>query len=51
MHAYSANDAFSNDTKVDNLVTLIVTSRLKITSLDFVAAGGLMFHKHIFSYF
>ena len=36
-HAYSTNDALSNDTKVNNLVTL----KLKIAFFNFVAARGI----------
>ena len=45
-HAYSTNDAFSNDTKVNDLVTLTLTFKLKIAFSDSVAAGGKVFHKH-----
>ena len=47
-HAYSTNDALSNDTKVNDLVTLTLTFLLKKTfsESDSVAAGGIVFHKH-----
>ena len=43
-HAYSTNDALSNDTKVNDLVTLTLTLTfaLKRAFLDFVAAGGIV---------
>ena len=39
-----SNDAFSDDTKVDDLVTLTVTIVLNIDFSVFVAAGGIVFH-------
>ena len=41
-HAYSTNDARSNDTKVNDLVTLTLTLKLKIAFFNFVAAGGIL---------
>ena len=41
-HAYFTNDTLSNDTKVNDLVTLTLTFALKIAFLDFVAAGGIV---------
>ena len=38
-HVYSANETLSNDTKVNELVTL--TFILRIANLGFVAAGGI----------
>ena len=46
-HAYSNNDGFSNDNKVNDLLTLTLTSMLKIAFSDSVASGGIVFHKHI----
>ena len=37
----------SLDTNVNDIVTLVVTFMLKIAFSDFVAAGGIFFHKHI----
>ena len=47
-HAYSTStcSALSNDTKVNDLVTLTMTFMLKIAFSDFVASG--VFHKYIF---
>ena len=45
-HAYSNNDSLSNDTKVNDLVTLTLTFVLKIAFSDYVAAGGIVFHTH-----
>ena len=46
-HAYSINEALSNDHKVEELVNLILTFVLKIAFLDFVAIGAIVFHKHM----
>ena len=46
-HAYSTDKALSIDTKVNDFVTLTVTILLKIAFTDFVAAGGIVFHKRI----
>ena len=46
-YAYSTNKALSIDTKVNDLVTFNVTFVLKIAFSDFVAAGGIVFHKNI----
>ena len=46
-HTYSNNDALSNVTKVNDLVSLTLTFVLKIAFSDSVAAGGIVFHKHI----
>ena len=46
-HAYSNNDGFSNDIKVNDLLTLTLTYMLKIAFSNSVAAGGKVFHKHI----
>ena len=43
----STNENLSNDTKVNDLVTLNVTFMLKIAFSDFVVAGGIVFHKQI----
>ena len=41
-HAFSANETFSNDTKVSDTVTLNVSSEsLKMAVLDFVAARSI----------
>ena len=45
-HAYFTNDTLSNDIKVNDLVTLTLTLKLKKSFLDFVAAGGIVFHIH-----
>ena len=34
------------DTKVNDLVNLTLTLKLKIAFWDFVATGGIVFHKH-----
>ena len=47
-HAYSTNDALSNDTKVNYLVIVTLIFVLKIAFPDFVVAGGIVFHKHMF---
>ena len=49
-HVYSTNDALSNDTKVNDLVTLTLTLKLKIAFSDFVATRGIVFYKliHVF---
>ena len=39
---HSTNDSLSNDTKVNDLVTLTLTFALKIAFLDFIAAGGIV---------
>ena len=39
---FGTNDALSNDTKVNDIVTLTLTIALKIAFLDFVAAGGIV---------
>ena len=45
-HAYSTNETLSNDTRVNDLVTMTVTFMLKIANLVSVAAGGFrVFHK------
>ena len=49
-HAYSTNDALSNATKANDLVTLNLTFLLKITFSDPLATGGIVFHKHIYFY-
>ena len=48
LHTFSTNDALSNDTKVNDLVTLTLTFLLRIAFSEFVTAGGIVFHKHIF---
>ena len=35
------NETLSNDTKVNDLVTLTATFILKLANLDFAAAGGI----------
>ena len=40
------NDAPLNDTKINDLLTL--TFVLKIAFSDFVATGGIVFHKHMY---
>ena len=40
-------NVLSNDTKVNDLVTLILTFTLKIAFLDFAATVVILFHKHI----
>ena len=42
LHAYSTYDALSNDTNVDDLVTLTLTLCSKNSFLGFVAAGGIV---------
>ena len=52
-HAYSSNDALSNDTKVNDLVTLTLTLKLKIAFLTLLPPGAYpVFYKHtlIFSF-
>ena len=44
-HAYSTNDALSNDTKVNDIVTVTLTLMLKIAFSDF-GSGDIVFHKH-----
>ena len=46
-HAYSTYGALSNDTKVNDLVTTL-TLVAKIAFSDFVAALGIVFHKHVY---
>ena len=41
------NETLSNDTRVNDLVTLTVSFILKIVNLDFLPPGAFMFHKHI----
>ena len=49
MHTqYSTNDTLSNNTKVNELVTLTLTFVPKIAFYDFVAPGGIVFHKHMY---
>ena len=40
-YRYSTDETLSNDTKVNDLVTLTVTFILKIANFDFVAALGI----------
>ena len=49
-HAYSTKNAFSNDTKVKNIVSLMLTFVLKIAFSNFVDTRGTMFHKHMYSW-
>ena len=47
-HAYSTNDALSKDTKVNDLVTLTLTLKLKIAFWTLLPLGAyFVFHKHI----
>ena len=46
-HAYSTNEDLSNDTKVNDLVTL----KLKIAFWTLLSQGGRVFHKHILIFF
>ena len=48
LHAYSTNDDLSNNTKVNDLVTLTQTFVLKIAFSDFVATWSIVLHKHVF---
>ena len=47
-HAYTTNDALSNDNKFNDVVTLTFVFIILVAFLDFVAAGGLMFYKHVY---
>ena len=47
-YAYSLNNALLNDTKVNDLVTVTLTFVLKMDLSDFVAAGGIVFQKHMY---
>ena len=49
-HAYSSNDTLSNDTKVNDLVTLTLTLKLKIAFWTSLPPGAytIVFHKHTF---
>ena len=42
----STNDVLSNNTKVNDLLTLTLTFILKIAFSDFVATGGIVFLKY-----
>ena len=42
-HAYSTNDALSNDTKVNDLVTLTLTLKLKIAFWTLLSPGAYCF--------
>ena len=47
MHAYSTNDALSNDTKVNDLVTLTLTSKLKIPFSTLLPPGHSVSQTHL----
>ena len=48
-NVYSTNESLSNDTRVDDFVTLTMTLMLKIAILDLFATGVLVFYKQILS--
>ena len=45
---YSSNDAPSNDTKDNDLMTSPLVFVLKIEFSDLVTTGGIVFHKHMY---
>ena len=46
-HSYSINKNLSNDTKVNDLVTLTMTFKLKNSHFGLDSSGEFVLHKHI----